>query len=214
FSRARYYNQSLGRFFSRDPIMGLGSLYRYCSNSPENFTDPTGTAATGLNFGASALTAQAAVSGGVSLGMVCPGRGSRFWWPGMPCSGTVEKNKLANGDTEYVYKDDDGNEVRREVHHTDGSVDVYNRNEDGSWSHEDHYDATELNKLGDRVDGLIDSITDTALSVFGYFKTAYDGLEEAGKGSGNMKPTGGGGGGGWNPKGGGMDPGDSNLPSY
>jgi len=42
FYRARYYNQSLGRFFSRDPIMSLTSLYSYCNNSPENFTDPTG----------------------------------------------------------------------------------------------------------------------------------------------------------------------------
>ena len=46
FYRARYYNQSLGRFFSRDPIMSLGSLYAYCNNSPANFTDPTGLACT------------------------------------------------------------------------------------------------------------------------------------------------------------------------
>ncbi len=42
FYRARYYNQSLGRFFSRDPIFSLGSLYSYCHNSPQNFTDPSG----------------------------------------------------------------------------------------------------------------------------------------------------------------------------
>ncbi|MBN1591764.1 MAG: hypothetical protein JW941_00785 [Candidatus Coatesbacteria bacterium] len=42
FYRARYYNQSLGRFFSRDPIMSLQSLYAYCNNSPANFTDPSG----------------------------------------------------------------------------------------------------------------------------------------------------------------------------
>jgi len=42
FYRARYYNQSLGRFFSRDPIFSLSSLYAYCHNSPTNFTDPTG----------------------------------------------------------------------------------------------------------------------------------------------------------------------------
>jgi len=42
FYRARYYNQSLGRFFSRDPIFSLTSLYAYCGNSPVNFTDPTG----------------------------------------------------------------------------------------------------------------------------------------------------------------------------
>ncbi len=42
FYRARYYNQSLGRFFCRDPIFSLQSLYAYCNNSPANFTDPTG----------------------------------------------------------------------------------------------------------------------------------------------------------------------------
>ncbi len=42
FYRARYYNQSLGRFFSRDPIFSLSSLYAYCHNSPTNFTDPSG----------------------------------------------------------------------------------------------------------------------------------------------------------------------------
>ena len=43
FYRARYYNQSLGRFFSRDPIISLQTLYAYCNNSPANFTDPSGT---------------------------------------------------------------------------------------------------------------------------------------------------------------------------
>jgi len=42
FYRARYYNQSLGRFFSRDPIFSLQSLYAYCNNSPVNFRDPFG----------------------------------------------------------------------------------------------------------------------------------------------------------------------------
>ena len=45
YNRARYYNGSLGRFLSEDPI-GLASfdtnLYRYVRNNPMNFTDPTG----------------------------------------------------------------------------------------------------------------------------------------------------------------------------
>ncbi len=44
FYRARYYNQSLGRFFSRDPIFSLQSLYAYCGNSPANYTDAMGMA--------------------------------------------------------------------------------------------------------------------------------------------------------------------------
>ena len=42
YYRARYYDQNLGRFFSRDPLFFLGSLYRYCNNSPENLTDRFG----------------------------------------------------------------------------------------------------------------------------------------------------------------------------
>jgi RHS repeat-associated protein len=45
YYRARYYDPSLGRFISEDPIgfsAGDTNLYRYVSNSPTNFTDPSG----------------------------------------------------------------------------------------------------------------------------------------------------------------------------
>jgi RHS repeat-associated protein len=45
YYRARYYDPSLGRFISEDPIgfsAGDTNLYRYVNNSPTNFTDPTG----------------------------------------------------------------------------------------------------------------------------------------------------------------------------
>ncbi|MCD6326016.1 RHS repeat-associated core domain-containing protein [bacterium] len=73
FYRARYYNQSLGRFFSRDPIMSLGSLYSYCSNSPENFTDPTGML----------TTQQSSLSVSTPFGMYHPG----YCGPMLPCAG-------------------------------------------------------------------------------------------------------------------------------
>jgi RHS repeat-associated protein len=45
YYRARYYDASIGRFISEDP-MGFGAgdsnLYRYVGNSATNFTDPTG----------------------------------------------------------------------------------------------------------------------------------------------------------------------------
>ncbi|MFN3652079.1 MAG: RHS repeat-associated core domain-containing protein [Armatimonadota bacterium] len=45
---ARYYDPSVGRFISRDP-MGCGggdpNLYRYCANNPVAATDPSGEAA-------------------------------------------------------------------------------------------------------------------------------------------------------------------------
>ena len=43
YYRARYYDQNLGRFFSRDPLFLLQSLYIHCNNSPVSFTDPTGS---------------------------------------------------------------------------------------------------------------------------------------------------------------------------
>jgi len=74
FYRARYYNQSLGRFFSRDPIMSLGSLYAYCGNSPANFTDPFGMLAGNVIGGNLADT---------PMGMYLP------WYvgPWLPCAG-------------------------------------------------------------------------------------------------------------------------------
>ncbi len=75
FYRARYYNQSLGRFFSRDPIMGLGSLYSYCGNSPENYRDPSGMFGTSTGGGPP----------GTSMGMIHPDLAGTGWWPpGLP----------------------------------------------------------------------------------------------------------------------------------
>lgn len=45
YYRARYYNASIGRFLSEDPIGFEGgdyNLYRYVQNNPANFTDPFG----------------------------------------------------------------------------------------------------------------------------------------------------------------------------
>jgi len=44
YYRARYYDASLGRFISRDPMgMSAGiNVYAYVDNNPTNFTDPSG----------------------------------------------------------------------------------------------------------------------------------------------------------------------------
>ena len=44
FLRARYYDLSIGRFISRDPIGYVAgpNLYKYCQNNPVNRRDPSG----------------------------------------------------------------------------------------------------------------------------------------------------------------------------
>jgi hypothetical protein len=49
YYRARYYDATIGRFTSEDPLglsAGDANLYRYVGNSPLNFTDPTGETST------------------------------------------------------------------------------------------------------------------------------------------------------------------------
>ncbi len=48
----RYYDASLGRFLTRDPIGDGSNRYAYCDNSPLVFTDPSGLKTTfGSDFG-------------------------------------------------------------------------------------------------------------------------------------------------------------------
>lgn len=59
YYRARYYDPGTGRFLSEDPLgfaAGDPNLYTYTSNSPTNFTDPTGTQESGRCVGASLAT--------------------------------------------------------------------------------------------------------------------------------------------------------------
>lgn len=44
YLRARYYNPSIGRFISVDPIKDGTNWYVYCSNNPIAFVDPSGLA--------------------------------------------------------------------------------------------------------------------------------------------------------------------------
>jgi RHS repeat-associated protein len=52
YYRARYYDSSVGRFISEDPIgfsAGDSNLTRYVGNSPTNFTDPSGNVGNNIN---------------------------------------------------------------------------------------------------------------------------------------------------------------------
>ena len=105
FYRARYYNQSLGRFFSRDPIMSLGSLYAYCNNSPENFTDPSGRLDQPVGSDRSNLSSS---SGGFDEGTPFAVPGPWWWWMPLPWSGLgmrwlqQARNALGLSDTSGV----------------------------------------------------------------------------------------------------------------
>jgi RHS repeat-associated protein len=71
YYRARYYDASIGRFISEDP-MGFGAgdsnLYRYVGNSATNFTDPSG------NFGIGFY-------GGIAAGVLIPMTIAGAWFP-------------------------------------------------------------------------------------------------------------------------------------
>jgi len=87
YFRARYYDQNLGGFFSRDPPFFLQSLYIFCDNSPENLTDP---------FAMQSLGNAPSGSKAVPWGMVAPWL---IWWPpSLPPSAPCVKK----GDTRTV----------------------------------------------------------------------------------------------------------------
>jgi RHS repeat-associated protein len=62
----RWYNPATKRWLSEDPALLTYDTnpYRYCGNSPTNFTDPSGLAAEPLSFGNDPLTAAAGPFGG------------------------------------------------------------------------------------------------------------------------------------------------------
>ena len=69
FSRARYYNPTLGRFISEDPLGLVGgdiNLYAYVANSVPNAADPTGTDAAAIGAGAVTKTGSGALQIGAA----------------------------------------------------------------------------------------------------------------------------------------------------
>ena len=42
YLRARYYDPSIGRFISEDPIKDGSNWYAFCNNNPVTFIDPSG----------------------------------------------------------------------------------------------------------------------------------------------------------------------------
>ena len=69
YYRVRYYDPTVGKFISSDPIVfaaGDANLYRYVFNSPTNFTVPTGQ-----ETGEIINRAAGAVGGAIIGGIVC-----------------------------------------------------------------------------------------------------------------------------------------------
>jgi RHS repeat-associated protein len=64
YARARYYDPTLGRFLSEDPVLSL-NRYAYVANDPTNQVDPTGANATaekiGIGIGAGVTAVKFAV---------------------------------------------------------------------------------------------------------------------------------------------------------
>ncbi len=109
FYRARYDNQSLGRFFSRDPIFSLQSLYAYCNNSPTNFKDPFGML--GLSIGGDEFVPSEMGFGLIwhrrMTGLPCSKKGDKIVINGKTYTSTGEKDE--DGAEKYVA--DDGETV-------------------------------------------------------------------------------------------------------
>ena len=61
----RYYDASIGRFISRDPIQDGYNWYAYCNNDPVNKIDPEGTNITLVGFAVVAMVV--AISVGIAI---------------------------------------------------------------------------------------------------------------------------------------------------
>jgi RHS repeat-associated protein len=82
YYRARWYDPHTGRFISQDPLSfaaGDVNLYRYVTNSPTNFTDPTGLIGYGANTPGSRPPPPPLNDGAVAQG----GGSNPLNWPGM-----------------------------------------------------------------------------------------------------------------------------------
>ncbi len=90
YLRARYYNQSMGRFLTSDPFEGYEfepytfHKYLYAGNNPINYQDPSGLF---WNLGTAVMVTAimgAAISAAIYLNFYCPSgaEGYRFTWAG------------------------------------------------------------------------------------------------------------------------------------
>ena len=69
YARARTLDRRLGRFLSEDPLQ-TDDLYGYAMGNPLSFTDPTGEANAGVNYGRISL---------ISVGLIAGARTTGWW---------------------------------------------------------------------------------------------------------------------------------------
>jgi RHS repeat-associated protein len=112
FSRARFYDQDLGRFVSEDPIGFRGgdmNLYGYVWNSPPNFTDPLGLDGWGNDsadwWDDRIATAKDFWGGGDFPIFWTPGLGTTTFWGGL--GGLGDMLRCGSGFGQAYYSNDE-----------------------------------------------------------------------------------------------------------
>jgi RHS repeat-associated protein len=108
YYRARYYDASIGRFISEDPVgFGAGdtNLYRYVGNSPTNFVDPDGQYALALSGGGLLLAGAFAIGGTLLVLSSSQSSTENFDSPSLPTVGFGPHRQLLEAIERSIQRD-------------------------------------------------------------------------------------------------------------
>jgi RHS repeat-associated protein len=120
YYRARYYDPSIGRFISEDPIgfdAGDMNLYRYVANTPMTYTDPSGMCQSWMNTSNTSTSTYSPSLNNITLTNIPEKRGSAEYYP----DGSVYSNvagQYFNPEPHRIYVDDLPQQERDMLKHT------------------------------------------------------------------------------------------------